>query len=177
MTKEYQEEERLQQEDAIAGSTGKLIEYIVALYVEVAHQINVFKDTIYIHRVYDPLVVEKTVNDLNHLITVLYPYLPEDMRDVILTTSKSDLAKVIPTFKRLSEILYNKGFIKLDHYIKHKTYNLEELVNSALSDDMKQLRKEYKRLQKEYAKLQKENAELRKKLNELLPSSSEGGEG
>lgn len=146
-----------QEQDAIAGSTGKLILYIVGLYVELAEQINVFKDVIYVQKRYDPVVVEKTVTDINHLITVVYPYLPDDMRNTVLTTSKSDLNKIVPTFNRLSEVLYNRGFIKLDHFVKHKTYNLEDLLNAAISEDMKQMRKEYE-------KLLKENAKLRKKL-------------
>lgn len=174
MNKDYQKQ---QQEDAISASTGKLIEYIVWLYLEVAKQINVFKDVIYVQKRYDPLVIEKTVTDLNHLITVVHPYLPQDMRNIILTTSESDIPRIIPIFNKIAEILYNKGFIKLDHFIKYKTYDLEELLKKAISEDMKHILEEYKRLQKENTKLRDENAILRKKLEESSSKTSHNGGG
>lgn len=174
MSKDY---ETQQQEDTISASTGKLILYIVGLFLKVAEQVNVFKDVIYVQRKYDPIVVEKTVTDINLLITVVYPYLPEDLRNTVLTTSKSDIEKVVPTYNRIAEILYNKGFLKLDHFSKYRTHDLGELLHNAVSEDMKHILKEYKRLQRENAKLREENAKLRKKLDELLFLSSNNGGG
>ena len=162
MSGDYHTQKR-EEQDAISGSTGKLIQYIVGLYVELAEQVNVFKDVIYVQKRYDPMVVEKTITDINHLITVIYPYLPDNMKNTVLLSSKSNIGKVVPLYNRLSGVMYNRGFIKLDHIIKHKSYNIEDLMNAALMEDMKQIRKEYKELQKENEKLKAKIAAMEKK--------------